>query len=362
MDSVFPAEESIAGSEPPAREAGSHPVHCGAMRAVLPVDRLPTDDPTPRLGELPDPRPAAGEVLVEIHAAGLNRADLLQLRGLYPPPADESDVPGLECSGRIVELGPEATSWEVGDRVMALTAGGGQGELAAVPAGQLMPLPERLSFAQGAAIPEAGLTAWTNLVAEGGLAAGETVLISGANGGVGSFAVQLARALGARVLAAGRDRERLEPLRKLGADELLLLGDDLPKRVRQVTGGRGAELALDLVGGEQLPRMLGSLAPRGRCVLVGITAGPRAEIDLADLLRRRLKLIGSVLRSRPRAEKAELVSAFTAFALPRITAGELDPWIDTVLPFDRVADAYRRMATAGAKGKIVLELRADGDG
>jgi len=323
------------------------------MRAVLPP-RPGTQ--TPILGSLPDPEPGPGEVLVEVRAAGLNRADLLQLRGLYPPPPGESEVPGLELAGVVREVGAGIEGWRSGDRVMALTVGGAHAELAAVPAGQLMSLPENLSFAEGAAIPEAGLTAWTNLVAEGGLAAGETVLVTGANGGVGRTAVQLAHALGARVLAAGRDRERLEPLRGLGADELLILGDRLPHAVRDATGGRGADLALDLVGGEHLPRCLAALADRGRCVLVGLMAGPRAELDLADLLRRRLRLVGSVLRARPREEKKKLVAAFAAFALPRYADGRLLPQLDRVFPFDEIGKAYGRLDEGGVEGKLLVEM------
>lgn len=329
------------------------------MRAVLPVSDPP--DPVPRLGDLPDPVPGPGEVLVAVRAAGLNRADLMQLRGNYPPPPGESEVPGLECAGEVVAAGEGAGGWAPGQRVMALVAGGGQGELAAVPAGQLMPLPDGLSSVEGAAIPEAGLTAWTNLVAEGGLAAdgagrGETVVVSGANGGVGSFTVQLAHELGARVLAAGRDLERLEPLRDLGADELVPLDDDLPDRVRELTGGRGAELVLDLVAGEHLPRLLAALAPRGRLVLVGLTAGSRAELNLRPILSRRLRLIGSVLRARPRPEKAALVAAFAEFALPRLADGRLRPVIDRVLPFEQVAEGYAALERGGVSGKIVLEM------
>jgi NADPH:quinone reductase-like Zn-dependent oxidoreductase len=219
-----------------------------------------------------------------------------------------------------------------------------------------MALPAGLSFAEGAAIPEAGLTAWTNLVVEGGLAAGETVLISGANGGVGTFMVQLAAALGARVLAAGRDLARLEPLRALGAAELLVLDNDLAARARELTGGRGADLALDLVGGEHLPRLLAALAPRGRLVLVGLTAGRRAELDLGLILGRRLRLVGSTLRPRPRPEKAALVAAFGEFALPRLADGRLRPVIDRVFPFAEVAAAYAALEAGGVFGKIVLDL------
>lgn len=333
------------------------------MRAVLPTSDPPAGRPL--LGELPDPEPAPGEVLVAVRAAGLNRADLMQLRGQYPPPPGESDVPGLECAGEVVAPGEGVEGWAPGQRVMALVAGGGQGSLAAIPAGQLMALPDELSFAEGAAIPEAGLTAWTNLVAEGGLAAGETamiktVLISGANGGVGSFAVQLAASLGARVIAAGRTIERLEPLRDLGAAELVALDDRLPASVRAATGGRGADLALDLVAGEHLPRMLAALAPRGRLILVGLTAGRRADVDLMTILRQRLRLVGSVLRPRPRPEKAALVAAFAAFALPRLASGELRAVVDRVLPFDRAEEAYAALEAGGVNGKVVLSFEAAG--
>ncbi len=325
------------------------------MRAVLPDD--PSDrSGTPRSGELPDPRPGVGEVLVEVRAAGLNRADLLQLRGAYPPPPGESPVPGLELAGIVRTPGPGVDGWVAGDRVMALVAGGAHAEFAAVPAGQLLPLPAGLSFTAAAAVPEAGLTAWTNLVAEGELRPGEAVLVTGANGGVGSLAVQLAAQLGARVLAAGRHPERLEPLRQLGAAACLALDDELADRVRAVTGGRGADLVLELVGGEQLPRSLAALAPQGRLVVVGLMAGRRAEIDLGRLLRDRLRLIGSVLRSRPREEKARLVAAFGAFALPRLADGRLRPRIDRVFPFARVAEAYAALAAGGVEGKILLEM------
>ena len=326
------------------------------MRAVLPVDD--PSAPRPRLGELPDPRPAPGEVLVAVRAAGLNRADLMQLRGLYPPPPGESEVPGLECAG-VVEAsggGAAADRWRPGQRVMALVAGGGLGEKVAIPAGQLLPLPENLGFAAGAALPEAALTAWTNLVAEGGLRAGETVVVSGANGGVGSFAVQLAHELGARVVAAGRDPERLAPLRALGADELVALGDGLAERVRDLTAGAGADLVLDLVGGEHLPDLLAALALRGRLVLVGLMAGARAEVDLGLVLRRRLRLIGSVLRARSREEKARLVAAFGEFALPRLADGRLRAVVDRTFPFSRVEEAFAALERGGVTGKIVVEM------
>jgi putative PIG3 family NAD(P)H quinone oxidoreductase len=322
--------------------------------AVLP--EVDPADPRPRLGELPDPVAGPGEVLVRVRASALNRADLLQLRGLYPPPPGESPVPGLECAGEIVALGDGVDGWQVGDGVMALLAGGGHAELVAVPAGQLMPRPAPLSFTAAAALPEAALTAWTNLRVEGGLRAGETVLITAAASGVGTFAVQLAREFGAHVLVAGRDLTRLEPLRELGAEGACLLGETLPEAVRALNRGRGVELVMDLVGGPGLRHLLGALAPRGRLVLVGLMGGARAELELDAVLRRRLRIVGSVLRPRSRAEKAELVAGFRAFADERLADGRLRPVVDRVLPFAAVADAYAALAAGGVTGKVVLEM------
>lgn len=322
------------------------------MRAVLPVASPP--DYVPRLGELPDPRPGAGEVALQVRATALNHADLLQLRGLYPPPPGETPVPGLEAAGVVVEVGEGVTGWHPGDRVMALLAGGGHGTRVVAPAGQLMPLPPGWNFAAGGALPEAALTAWTNLVAEGCLAPGETVLVTGANGGMGSFMVELAARRGARVIAAGRSRERLEPLAGRGAAVLVELGEDLPRAVLAATDGRGVDLVVDLVGGEHVARGLEALAEQGRLVLVGLLAGRRADLDLGDLLRRRLTLMGSVLRSRPREEKARLVADYLAFAAPLMAAGALKPRIDATFPFDRITDAYEALRVGGVGGKIAV--------
>jgi NADPH:quinone reductase-like Zn-dependent oxidoreductase len=264
-------------------------------------------------------------------------------------------VPGLECAGRVAgQEGPGL--WQPGARVMALLGGGGHATRAAVPVGQLMPLPDNLSFVEGAAIPEAGLTAWTNLVAEGGLQAGESVLVTGATGGMGSFAVQLARELGARVLAAGRNPDRLEQLRSLGVQEICLAGSNLPEQVREATGGRGVDLVFDLVGGASLNAHLASLREGGRLILIGLLDGRGTEVDLSLVLRRRLRIAGSVLRPRSRQEKARLVSDFAAFALPRLKDGRLRPVVDRVLPLERAPEAYKAMERGGAFGKIVLAM------
>lgn len=331
------------------------------MRAVLPTS--PDRDPVPRIGELPDPVPGPGEVLVEVAATAINHADLLQLRGFYPPPPGEPEVPGLECSGVIAAVGEEVDPdgpWRPGTRIMALLGGGGHGERVAVPMGQLMPVPDNLSLVEAAALPEAGLTAWTNLVVEGGLQAGETVLVAGATGGMGTMFVQLAHQLGGRVVASARDRGRLERLRELAPVEIIEIvaaGEDLPARVRELTGGKGADLVIDMIGGAQVPVHLAALATRGRLVLVGVPTGRRAEIDLGAVLSRRLRLIGSVLRARPREEKAQLTAGFAGFALPRLADGRLRPVVDRVLPFERIADAYAELERGGVFGKIVVEVR-----
>jgi putative PIG3 family NAD(P)H quinone oxidoreductase len=323
------------------------------VRAVLPAS--PTSS-TPRLGELPDPVPGTGEDRIAVRAAGLNHADLLQLRGFHPPPAGESAIPGLECSGVVDAIGQGVEGLRVGDRVMALLGGGGQAEKVAAPAGQVMPLPAGMSFVEGAALPEACLTAWTNLVAEGGVRTGEVVLVTGATGGMGTMAVQLARALGARVLAASRSAERLERLRGMGAEATIRLGESLPEEVSRSTGGRGADLVLDFVGGPHLSRCLAALRPQGRLILMGLLAGRKAEVNLDLILGRRLRIAGSMLRPRPRAEKAALVRAFAEFALPLLERREIRPVVDQVFPLTQIESAYAALAEGGVAGKIVVTM------
>jgi len=327
------------------------------MHAVLPLAENPEDrNPVPRLGELPDPVPGPDEVLVAVEAAGVNHADLHQLQGHYPPPPGESAVPGLECAGQVLTPGEWVQGFQPGDRVMALVGGGAHATLAAIPAGQLLPVPENLSIAEAGALPEAGLTAWTNLVVEGEVEAGETVLVTGATGGMGTMFVQLAKELGAKVIASGRDPGRLERLRELGAAATVLEGDDLPRRVRELTRGRGVDLAIDLLGGAGFEGHLSALRTRGRLVLVGLTAGRKVDLDLSGVLSRRLRVIGSVLRARPRDEKARLTAAFGAFALPRLADGRLRPVVDRVVPFNQVAEAYDALRHGGLFGKVVLAI------
>jgi NADPH2:quinone reductase len=324
------------------------------VRAVRPV--TPGFPNEIEVVDLPAPEPGADEALVRVAASGLNRADLLQMRGGYPPPPGESAIPGLECAGSIEKLGKGVVAFGLGERVMALLAGGGQAELVVVPEGQLMRWPRALSAAEAAGLPEAAITAWTNLVVEGGLVAGEKVLVTGATSGVGSFAVQLASELGAEVFAAGRSADRLRALSSFGVTEHVLLDDGFVDNVHARTGGRGVDLVLDLVGGEWTAHALAALAPHGRLVLVGLTAGSSAKIDLAAVLRRRLRLIGSVLRTRPREEKSNLVRAFFDFAESKLASGALKPIVHRTFPFAEAADAYAALAKGGFTGKVVLTM------
>ena len=312
------------------------------------------------VGEVPTPVPGPGEVRVRVAAAGLNRADLLQMRGQYPPPPGASSVPGLECAGVVDRVGEGVTDCRIGDRVMALLAGGGQAEWVVVPAGQLLPVPPNLTLEEAAAIPEAALTSWTNLVAEGGLRSGESVLITGATSGIGTFAVQLIRELGGIAIAAARSPERLEKLRDFGIERLVALDADYPKRVRGLTAGKGVDLVLDLVAGEWLAPTLECMAEHGRLVLVGLTAGRKVDLDLGVLLRRRLRIVGSVLRARPVAEKAELVRAFAEFGLPRLADGRLRPVVDRTFPLAEAAPAYAYLEHERPLGKVVLTMAAPG--
>lgn len=320
------------------------------MRAVLPA--LAGVRSEPRLGDQPEPRPRRDEVLLGVRATALNRADLLQMRGDYPPPAGESAIPGLEAAGEVLELGEGVGGWKVGDRAAALLAGGGHAERVVAPVGQLIRIPAQWSWEEAAALPEAALTAWTNLVVEGKLRDGERVLVTGATSGVGTYVVQLARALGGSVVAAGRDEARLARLRGLGADQLVTI-DELPAAA---LAGGPVNLAIDLVGGDVLPRALATLAPRGRLVLVGLMAGRRAEVDLALVLRLRLTIRGSVLRSRSRREKAALVEGFLSFAAPRLARRELMPVVDRVFAFSAIGEAYAWVESGRPLGKVVVTV------
>ena len=310
------------------------------------------------LESAPEPVPGPSELRVRVRAAGLNRADLLQLRGHYPAPPDApQDVPGLEFAGEVLAVGARVRRFRPGDRVMGLVGGGAFSEQLVLHEREALPVPEGLDFPQAAALPEAYLTAFDALVLQGGLQAGETVLIHAVASGVGSAAALLCRAAGAQVVGTGRNAQKLARARDWGVAHTLLCDASPPRfaeRVRAATGGRGADLALDLVGGDYLPETLQALAPRGRAMLVGLVAGRTAALDLGLVLARRLRLTGTVLRSRPQEEKMALVQAAERQLLPLMRSGALPPVVDAVLPFSAVSEALARMQGNAAVGKLVL--------
>jgi putative PIG3 family NAD(P)H quinone oxidoreductase len=315
-------------------------------------------DGEPGLARFSHPSLGRSEVLVRVACSALNRADLLQLRGRYQPPLGASAIPGLECSGEIVEVGAGAEGWRVGDAVMALTSGGAHAELVAVPAAQVIRVPGGWSLEEAGAFPEAAITAWTNLVVEGGLHAGGQVMITAAASGVGIVAVMMARALGAtRIVAAGRELARLSRLEPFGANLMLELGEDLGDRLREANGGRGVDLVFDMVGGAALGVSLACLEVRGRLVLVGLMGGRSAEVALDLLLTRRLHLVGSVLRSRSAEEKAALVDGFRRRFESALPQRVLCPVLDRIFAATAVAEAIGAMERGGHFGKLVLDWR-----
>jgi NADPH2:quinone reductase len=328
------------------------------MRAV--VVRSPGGFESLEVAEVPDPVPGPGEVVVEIAAAGVNRADLLQRAGHYPPPLGAPTWPGLEVSGVVVGLGPDVApadggGWRVGQQVVALLAGGGYAELVAVRAGQLLPVPAPVTLVDAAALPEAVCTAWTNLVDTGGLRAGQTVLVQGGSGGVGSVAVQIAAALGARVITTAGSAERAQRCLQLGADLAIdHRVDDVVGAVLAATDGRGVDLVLDVLGAGGLADNLAMLATGGRLVVIGLQRGARAEIDLGLLLARRLTLAGTTLRSRPAAEKAAIVAAVRANVWPMLDDGRVRPVVHARLPLDRAGDAHKMLESGTVFGKVLL--------
>ena len=322
------------------------------------------DGPTSvALAEMAPPSPGPGEVLVQVRAAALNRADLLQSLGLYPaPPGVVPDVPGLEFSGVVASVGPRAGRFAPGDRVMGLVPGGALAERVVLHEREALPIPQGLTFEQAAAIPEAFATAFDAMVLQGGLRSGEAVLVHAAASGVGTAATQLAAALGAQVIGTGRTEAKLE--RAVAECRLafpVLCKSEPPEfaeRVRSLTGGRGADLALDLVGGTYFPETLAAMAPRGRVLVVGLLAGPASPVSLGVVLTHRLTVIGTTLRSRPLEEKILLARAFERQVLPLFAAGKLHPVVGSVLPMRAVSEALDLLARNDTFGKLVLTWEA----
>ncbi|GAA3158283.1 NAD(P)H-quinone oxidoreductase [Streptomyces echinatus] len=301
-----------------------------------------------RWTEVEDPVPAAGEVVVDVVASALNRADVAQRMGLYPVPPGASPYPGLEVSGRISALGPEVTGWRVGDEVCALLTGGGYAQKVAVPAGQLLTVPKGIGLVEAAALPEAVATVWSNLVMTGRLTAGETFLVHGGAGGIGTMAVQIAKALGARVVTTVGGPERAAFVRELGADLTV------DHRTQDFTEFGPYDVILDVIGGQYLERNVRSLAVDGRLVVIGLQDGLEGRLDLAQLLFKRVSVHGTTLRSRPTEQKAAIVAEVRNEVWPMIESGAVRLVVDRSLPMAEAAEAHRLLEAGGHTGKILL--------
>ena len=308
-----------------------------------------------RLEEVPDPVPGPGEVLVEVAAAGLNRADIMQRQGHYPPPPGAPPYPGMECSGRVIELGPEITGWQVGDEVCALLAGGTYAEKVAVPQGQLLPVPERVSLVDAAALPEATCTIQGTVYQMGRLAPGDTFLVHGGAGGIGTFAIQIAKAEGCTVACTSGSPEKLARCRELGADLAVSYRDeDFTDSVLDFTGGHGADVILDIMGASYLAPNLDTLATWGRLVVIATRGGNRGEVDLGLMMQKRASIVAATLRTRTAKEKAEVVAATRVHIWPLISAGKVIPVVHAVLPMAEAAEAHRLLDDGSHVGKILL--------
>jgi NADPH:quinone reductase-like Zn-dependent oxidoreductase len=329
--------------------------------------------------EVPDPVPGPGEVLVDVVASGVNRADTLQRQGFYPPPPGAPPYPGLECSGRIAVVGQDVTGWKAGDEVCALLSGGGYAEKVAVPAGQLLPVPEGIRLVAAAALPEVTCTVYANVFMLAGLRPGETLLVHGGASGIGTMAIQLGRAHGARVACTAGSPEKLARCRELGADLAISYRDEDfvaavkdfargngsdtgpgsgpdsgPGAGTSASAGPGADVILDIMGASYLSRNVHALATSGRLAVIGLQGGTRAELDLGELMRKRASVHATSLRSRPKEEKAVIVAAVREHVWPLLASGEVVPVIDHIVPMAKAADAHAAVEAGTHIGKILL--------
>ncbi|WP_426998217.1 NAD(P)H-quinone oxidoreductase [Pseudarthrobacter sp. N5] len=307
--------------------------------------------------EVPAPVPGAGEVLIDVVAAGLNRADVQQRKGLYPPPAGVSEIPGLEVSGRISGFGPGVSKpFSVGDKVVALLAGGGYAQQVVAPAEQVLRIPDGVDLVTAASLPEVAATVYSNLIMTAQLQAGETVLIHGATGGIGSMAIQLAKAFGAKVAAtAGTDEKVGTAKAYLGADIAInYVDEDFPASLRRQNGGRGADVILDVVGAKYLQQNVDALSEYGRLVVIGLQGGTKGELDLGLLLRKRAVVIATALRPRPVAEKGVIMNAVRESVWPLITDGRVSPLVAKTFPLDQIRAAHKYFDSGDHVGKILL--------
>ncbi|MGW2960496.1 NAD(P)H-quinone oxidoreductase [Streptomyces sp. NPDC001220] len=305
--------------------------------------------------EVPDPVPGEGEVLVEVVASAVNRADILQRQGNYNPPPGASAYPGLECSGRIVEVGPGVSGWSVGDEVCALLAGGGYAQKVAVPAGQLLPVPAGVDLKQAAALPEVACTVWSNVFMISHLRPGETLLVHGGSSGIGTMAIQLGKSIGAKVAVTAGTKEKLDFCAELGADILVNYRDqDFVAEVRRATDGAGADVILDNMGASYLDRNVRALAVNGRLAIIGMQGGVQGELNIGALLGKRAAISATSLRARPLGEKAAIVAAVREHVWPLIEGGHVRPVVDRELPMAEAAEAQRLVEASGHIGKVLL--------
>jgi putative PIG3 family NAD(P)H quinone oxidoreductase len=325
------------------------------MRAIVITE--PGEPQVLQIRDVPDPTAGPGEVLVRVAAAGVNRADLLQRMGHYPPPPGTPEYPGLEVSGTIEALGDGVDGWSVGDQVAALLSGGGYAELVAVPAGQLLPVPAGVSLVEAAALPEVACTVWSNVFMTAQLQPGEVLLVHGGSSGIGTMAIQLGRVAGARVAVTAGSAEKLERCRELGADVLINYKEqDFVEVVREATGGHGADVVLDTIGAKYLARNLQALATNGRQVTIGLQGGNRAELDLGLLLRKRAAVIATSLRGRPAAEKATIVAAAREHVWPLVVDGVVRPVVHTTMPLAEASAAHELLDSSTHVGKVLLTV------
>jgi putative PIG3 family NAD(P)H quinone oxidoreductase len=308
--------------------------------------------------EVPDPVAGPGEVLLDVVASGVNRADLMQRQGHYPPPPGASEILGLECAGRIAALGEGVTGWSVGDEVCALLAGGGYAERVAVPAAQVLPVPDGVDLATAGGLPEVACTVWSNVVAAGRLAAGETFLVQGGSSGIGTHAIQVAKALGARV-AATVSPQRADRCRELGADIVVDYRGDVPAQLAEATDGHGADVILDNMGAKALAANVAMLAADGRLLVIGLQGGTTAEVNLNTLLRKRGSITAMSLRGRPVEGphgKGAVVAGVREQVWPMIADGRVRPVVHATIPMDQAAEAHRQLEAGGVVGKLLLEV------
>ena len=312
------------------------------------------------IGERPVPEPGQGEVLIKVAAAGINRPDVMQRTGLYPPPPGASDIPGLEIAGTVTTLGPDASGVQEGDRVCALVTGGGYADYCTAPAALCLPVPGSLGNVQAAAIPETFFTVWTNVFDRGRLASGESLLVHGGSSGIGTTAIQLAKVFGATVYVTAGSDEKCQACTDLGADAAInYRSEDFVARISELTNERGVDLILDMIGGDYLPRNLKCLAVEGRIVQIALQGGPKVEMNLLPIMLKRLTLTGSTLRPRTVAQKAMIAHSLQKKVWPLLASNKVRPIIHATFPLAQAGDAHRMMESSQHIGKIVLSDEGD---